>query len=130
MKIEKKIELWLSNEAFCNYVLKRCHEEVTKLMSNSRIDSIFEEMDEGLEYNEDYVVSLVDYLTYKLHYAKVLKNKKKRERIIWWFLTQLENEGFYTKVFAKYFDPLVQVTGEAVVSMLHDEYVKKQLKRV
>lgn len=129
MKTEKNIELLLCDEAFCKYVFKRCHEEVTKLMPNSKIDPIFEELDEGFEYNDDYVVPLVDYLTYKLHYAKVLKNKKKRERIIWWVLTQLEYEGFYTKVFAYHFDPLVQETGETVVMMLHDEYIKKQLKR-
>ena len=130
MKTEKNIQLLLSDETFCNYVFKRCREEVSKLMLNNKyLDPIFEELDMGFSDSDDYVVPLVDYLKYKLHYAKVLKNKRKREKIIWWVLTQLEYEGFYTQVFAEHFNPLVQETGETVVMMLHEEYVKQQMQK-
>ena len=99
------------------------------MLNNKYLDPIFEELDMGFSDSDDYVVPLVDYLKYKLHYAKILKNRRKREKIIWWVLTQLEYEGFYTQVFAEYFDPLVQETGEMVVMMLHEEYVKQQMQK-
>ena len=48
---------------------------------------------------------------------KLLKNKAKRESIIWWVFTQLNYEGFYTKVFAIYFDPLVKETNITIIKM-------------
>ena len=86
----------------------------------------FDVLDEGFDGNDEYVVPLVEYLSCKLHYAKLLKNKAKRESIIWWVFTQLHYEGFYTRVFATYFDPLVKETNITIVKMLRKEYLLLQ----
>ena len=81
MKTEKNIQLLLSDETFCNYVFKRCRQEVSKLMLNNKyLDPIFEELDMGFSDSDDYVVPLVDYLKYKLHYAKSTQEQEKARK--------------------------------------------------
>ena len=128
MKIEKKIEHWLKDEKFCDYCNTRINEEIKEILLNGAYDHFFELLDEGFDGNDEYVVPLVEYLSCKLHYAKLLKNKAKRESIIWWVFTQLNYEGFYTRVFATYFDPLVKETNITIIKMLRKEYLllKKQ----
>lgn len=123
MKIEKKIEHWLKDENFCDYCNTRINEEIKEILLNGEYDHFFELLDEGFDGNDEYVVPLVEYLSCKLHYAKLLKNKAKRESIIWWVFTQLNYEGFYTRVFATYFDPLVKETNITIIKMLRKEYL-------
>ncbi len=51
-----------------------------------------EEMAEGFEDNDEYVVPMVDYLSYRLHRAKIYRNRRRRERDIWWVWIQLKYE--------------------------------------
>ena len=60
---------------------------------NNYIDPQYEEMAEGFEDNDEYVVPMVDYLSYRLHRAKIYRNRRRRERDIWWVWIQLKYEA-------------------------------------
>lgn len=130
MKIEKKIELMLKDKNFVDFCNGRISNEVKECLMHGEYDHFFDVLDEGFETNDNYVVPLVEYLMCKLHYAKLQKNRKKRERLIWWIYTQLYYEGHYTKVFRTYFEPLVKETKMAVYGILRKEYIKSLKKSV
>ena len=79
--------------AFAN---KRAKEEFFN-SENNYIDPQYEEMAEGFEDNDEYVVPMVDYLSYRLHRAKIYRNRRRRERDIWWVWIQLKYEGIYVE---------------------------------
>lgn len=96
MKAKNEIERWLKDEKFMAFANKRAKEEFFN-SENNYIDPQYEEMAEGFEDNDEYVVPMVDYLSYRLHRAKIYRNRRRRERDIWWVWIQLKYEGIYVE---------------------------------
>ncbi len=129
MKIEKKIENWCQDTCFVNFTNQRMHQELTERPENKRYDILFEELDEAFEYDDRYIGPLVEYLTCRLHIAKLCKNARQRERGIWWVWYQVAMEGYYVQVFSEYFDPLLNELRMTLMPILHREYTRmKSLK--
>lgn len=125
MKTQKKIENWCRDEKFMRYADKRMGEAFNDVVENQPLDPQYEELDEEFEWNDRYVVPLADYLTYRLHLAKLQKNLQKRRSGIWWVFTHVFMLGHYLHVFAGVFAPLVTELHETVMTMLHREYVNE-----
>ena len=64
MKAKNEIERWLKDEKFMAFANKRAKEEFFN-SENNYIDPQYEEMAEGFEDNDEYVVPMVDYLSYR-----------------------------------------------------------------
>ena len=91
---------------------------------NHRIDPQYEELDEAFEYDDRYIAPLVTYLTYKLRLALLQRNAGKRKRGIWWVLVHVEMQGYYVEIFSAEFENLLTELRDAVIPMLHTEYVQ------
>lgn len=124
MKIEKKIESWCKDECFMDFVHRRMHQELTEKPENGRYDDLFEELDEAFDYDDRYIEPLVEYLTFRLHIAKLCKNTRKRGQGIWWVWFQVMMEGHYVRAYSEYFDPLLAELQTTLMPMLHKEYVR------
>ena len=98
-------------------------------------------MAEGFEDNDEYVVPMVDYLSYRLHRAKIYRNRRRRERDIWWVWIQLKYEGIYVEACIKYYAKLVEevekdiytfccasVTMQRAVQMLDTEMMMQPMR--
>lgn len=90
----------------------------------TRIDPQYEELDEAFEYDDRYIAPLVTYLTYKLRLALLQRNAGKRKRGIWWVLVHVEMQGYYVEIFSAEFENLLTELRDAVIPMLHTEYVQ------
>lgn len=123
MKAKKEIERWLKDEKFMAFANKRAKEEFFN-SENNYIDPQYEEMAEGFEDNDEYVVPMVDYLSYRLHRAKIYRNRRRRERDIWWVWIQLKYEGIYVEACIKYYAKLVEEVEKDIYTILHREYVR------
>ena len=84
----------------------------------------YEELDEAFEYDDRYIAPLVTYLTYKLRLALLQRNAGKRKRGIWWVLVHVEMQGYYVEIFSAEFENLLTELRDAVIPMLHTEYVQ------
>lgn len=124
MNIKRKIGMWLEDERFRQYAERRMKEEITDVPENLVPDPRYEELDEGFEMDDRYIVPLVEYLAYRLHLARLCRDPQKRRRGIWWVFVQISMQEPY-KEFADEFDPLVDELQDCIIPMLHDEYVKK-----
>lgn len=124
MNVQKKFEKWSKDERFLHYVNERMREEITDVPENHLLDPQYEELDEGFDGHDEYIEPLVTYLTYKLQLAKLQRNTRKRSDGIWWVFVQVAMQGYYVQVFAKDFDPLLTALQEAIMPMLHGEYVR------
>ena len=80
--------------------------------------------DEAFEYDDRYIAPLVTYLTYKLRLALLQRNAGKRKRGIWWVLVHVEMQGYYVEIFSAEFENLLTELRDAVIPMLHTEYVQ------
>ena len=125
MKMKKKIENWGKDEKFMCYADKCMSEAFNDVVENQPLDPQYEELDEAFEWNDRYVVPLADYLTYRLHLAKLQKNPRKRRNGIFWVFTHVFMQGHYLHVFAEVFAPLVTELHETMMVMLHREYVNE-----
>lgn len=128
MKETEKIGLWVKDEKFMAFASSRATEEFQK-QENNRIDPMYEELSEGFDDNEEYVEPMVDYLSYRLHLAKICRNRQKRERGIWWVWTQLKYEGHYVETYLKYYAKLVNEVQTDIYIILHHEYVRQAKKQ-
>lgn len=124
MNIKRKIGMWLEDERFRQYAERRMKEEITDVPENLVPDPRYEELDEGFERDDRYIVPLVEYLAYRLHLARLCRDPQKRRRGIWWVFVQISMQEPY-KEFADEFEPLVDELQDCIIPMLHDEYVKK-----
>lgn len=124
MNIKRKIGMWLEDERFRQYAERRMKEEITDVPENLVPDPRYEELDEGFERDDRYIVPLVEYLAYRLHMARLCRDPQKRRRGIWWVFVQISMQEPY-KEFADEFEPLVDELQDCIIPMLHDEYVKK-----
>ena len=117
-ELELKIEKWLENEQFVAFANKR----MNNVLLNKRhpIDPMFEEMDEGFDE--------VEYLSSRLHKAKLCKNRRKREKELWWVWYEIAMQGIYIKVFNCYYENLVEELRLEIMPMLYREYMQLQKK--
>lgn len=100
-----------------SFAQERARKEVCEVTENHRIDPQYEELDEAFEYDDRYIAPLVTYLTYKLRLALLQRNAGKRKRGIWWVLVHVE-------IFSAEFENLLTELRDAVIPMLHTEYVQ------
>ena len=77
MKAKNEIERWLKDEKFMAFANKRAKEEFFNSENNYYIVPQYEEMAEGFEDNDEYVVPMVDYLSYRLHRAKIYRKRRR-----------------------------------------------------
>ena len=124
MKIEQKIELWLKDEKFMEFANNRAAMEIDR-DENHVIDPLYEEACEGFDDNDEYIRPMVEYLSFKLHMAKLCRNPRKRERAIWWVWAQVKFESFYVQIFEAYYGPLLKELDKTMLPMLRREYDKK-----
>ena len=78
MRQNDKIEKWLEDDSFTDYMQKHTIEIFNYILNNYPYDPKYEELDEYFDRDDRYVVPLVDYLVYRLHLAKLKRNSKKR----------------------------------------------------
>ena len=125
-ELELKIEKWLEKEQFVAFANKR----MNNVLLNKRhpIDPMFEEMDEGFDEEDEYVVPMVEYLSSRLHKAKLCKNRRKREKELWWVWYEIAMQGIYIKVFNCYYENLVEELRLEIMPMLYREYMQLQKK--
>lgn len=125
-ELGEKIEKWLENEQFVAFA----NERMNNVLLNKRhpIDPMFEEMDEGFDEEDEYVVPMVEYLSCRLHKAKLCMNRRKREKEIWWVWYEIAMQGIYIKVFNCYYENLVEELRLEIMPMLYREYMQLQKK--
>ena len=104
MKLQEKIKSWCKDEKFMSFAQERARKEVCEVTENHRIDPQYEELDEAFEYDDRYIAPLVTYLTYKLRLALL--------------------QGYYVEIFSAEFENLLTELRDAVIPMLHTEYVQ------
>lgn len=120
MKTEKKIERWCKDSRFVGFANRQMHLELTQRMEGNSLDPFFEELDEAFEYDERYIVPIVEYLTCRLHTALLRKDKEGIWRV--WFHVVME--GYYVQTFHEEFAPLLAELKTALMPMLHKEYIQ------
>ena len=127
MNVQKKIEKWYQDRRFVRYVNERICEELRHV--SKQPDPKFKELDEAFDRDGRYIVPLVTYLTYRLQLAKLQKNAKQRRRGIWWVFVQVIILGLYTEISTKELEKLRMKLLEAIMPMLHDEYIRLSNKK-
>lgn len=125
-ELELKIEAWLEDEQFVKFAEARMNHEIKNVPHS--VDPWFDEMEEGFENDEEYVVPMVEYLSSRLHKAKLCKNRRKREKELWWVWYEIAMQGIYIKVFNCYYENLVEELRLEIMPMLYREYMQLQKK--
>ena len=103
-----------------DFIHWRMHLEFAKRMESNSLDLFFEELDKAFEYDDRYIVPLVEYLTCRLHTALLRKD----EEGIWLVWFQVAMEGYYVQIFHEEFAPLLAELKTALMPMLHKEYIR------
>lgn len=129
MKLQEKIKSWCKDERFMSYAQEQVRKEICEVAENHRIDPQYEELDEAFDNDDRYIAPLVAYLTYKLRLALLQRNAGKRRRGILWVLVHVEMQGHYAEVFPAEFEGLLTELRDAVVPILHGEYVRSLNKK-
>ena len=126
-ELELKIDKWLENEQFVAFANKR----MNNVLLNKRhsIDPMFEEMDEGFDEEDEYVVPMVEYLSSRLHKAKLCKNRRKREKELWWVWYEIAMQTYFIELLDEYYGALVEELRLEIMPMIHREYVKLQKRK-
>lgn len=127
MNVQKKFEKWYRDERFVRYIYKRVNEELRNV--SKRPDLKFKELDEAFGRDDRYIVPLVTYLTYRLQLAKLQRNARQRRRGIWWVFVQVIILGLYTEISTKELEKLRMKLLEAIMPILHDEYIRLSDKK-
>lgn len=127
MNVQKKFEKWYRDERFVRYIYKRVNEELRNV--SKRPDLKFKELDEAFGRDDRYIVPLVTYLTYRLQLAKLQRNARQRRRGIWWVFVQVIILGLYTEISTKELEKLRMKLLEAIMPILHDEYIRLSNKK-
>ena len=126
-ELELKIEVWLEDEQFVKFANARMNHEIKHVPHS--VDPWFDEMEEGFENDEEYVVPMVEYLSCRMHMAKLCTNRRKREKELWWVWYEIDMQGIYIKVFNCYYENLVEELRMEIMPMIHREYVKLQKRK-
>ena len=125
-ELELKIEVWLEDEQFVKFANARMNHEIKHVPHS--VDPWFDEMEEGFENDEEYVVPMVEYLCCRMHMAKLCTNRRKREKELWWVWYEIAMQGIYIKVFNCYYENLVEELRMEIMPMLYREYMQLQKK--
>ena len=126
-ELELKIDKWLENEQFVAFANERMNNVL--LSERHPIDPMFEEMDEGFDEEDEYVVPMVEYLSSRLHKAKLCKNRRKREKELWWVWYMLAMQTYFIELLDEYYGALVEELRLEIMPMIHREYVKLQKRK-
>ena len=125
-ELELKIEAWLEDEQFVKFAEARMNHEIKNVPHS--VDPWFDEMEEGFENDEEYVVPMVEYLSCRMHMAKLCTNRRKREKELWWVWYEIAMQGIYIKGFNCYYENLVEELRLEIMPMLYREYMQLQKK--
>ncbi len=123
MKIEKKIEKWCKDARFMSFANRRMSLEFTRRLESASLDPVFEELDGAFEYDDRYIVPLVEYLTCRLHIAQLRKD----EEGIWQVWFHVAMEGYYVQAFQEEFTSLLAELKTALMPVLHKEYIRNPI---
>ena len=126
MSVAEQIEMWLDDEAFVAFANERMNEMLGR---HHRVDPVFEEMDEGFDEEDAYVVPMVEYLSCRLHKAQLCKNKRRREQEVWWVWYEVAMQGYYVQLFMPYYETLVEELRLELMPMIHREYMQRKGKK-
>lgn len=125
-ELELKIDKWLESEQFVKFAEARMNHEIKNVPHS--VAPWFDEMEEGFENDEEYVVPMVEYLSCRMHMAKLCTNRRKREKELWWVWYEIAMQGIYIKVFNCYYENLVEELRMEIMPMLYREYMQLQKK--
>lgn len=125
MCVAEQIEIWLDDEAFVAFANDRMNE---MLRQHHRVDPVFEEMDEGFDEEDAYIIPMVEYLSCRLHKALLCKNKRRREQEVWWVWYEVAMQGYYVQLFMPYYETLVEELRLELMPMIHREYMQRKGK--
>ena len=123
-ELEQKIETWLKDEQFVMFANARMDHEINNVPH--RIDPLFDELEEGFEIDADCIVPMVEYLSCRMHAAKLCTNRRMREKQLWWVWHALFMQGIFFEAFDEHYSSLVEELRLEVIPMIHREYMKKQ----
>ena len=126
MSVAEQIEMWLDDEAFVAFANERMNE---MLRRHHRVDPVFEEMDEGFDEEDAYIVPIVEYLSCSLHKALLCKNKRRRKQEVWWVWYEVAMQGYYVQLFMPYYETLVEELRMELMPMIHREYMQRKGKK-
>lgn len=126
MSVAEQIEKWLDDEAFVAFANERMNKA---LRQQHRVDPLFEEMDEGFDEEDAYIVPMVEYLSCRLHKAQLCKNKRRREQEVWWVWYEVAMQGYYVQLFMPYYETLVEELRLELMPMIHREYMQRNGKK-
>ena len=126
MTVAEQIEKWLDDEAFVAFANERMNKA---LRQQYRVDPWFEEMDEGFDEEDAYVVPMVEYLSCRLHKAQLCKNKRRREQEVWWVWYEVAMQGYYVQWFMPYYEALVEELRLELMPIIHREYMQRKRKK-
>ena len=124
--VAEQIEMWLDDEAFVAFANERMNEMLGR---HHHVDSVFEEMDEGFDEEDAYIVPMVEYLSCRLHKAQLCKNKRIREQEVWWVWYEVAMQGYYVQLFMPYYETLVEELRLELMPMIHREYMQRKGKK-
>lgn len=126
MSVAEQIEMWLDDEAFVAFANERMNEMLRRY---HHVDSVFEEMDEGFDEEDAYIVPMMEYLSCRLHKALLCKNKRRREQEVWWVWYEVAMQGYYVQLFMPYYETLVEELRLELMPMIHREYMQRKEKK-
>lgn len=126
MSVAEQIEIWLDDEAFVAFANERMNE---MLRQRHRVDPVFDEMDEGFDEEDAYIIPMVEYLSCRLHKALLCKNKRRREQEVWWVWYEVAMQGYYVQLFMPYYETLVEELRIELMPMIHREYMQRKGKK-
>lgn len=126
MSVAEQIEIWLDDEEFVVFANERMNKA---LRQQHRVDPWFEEMDEGFDEEDAYIVPMVEYLSCRLHKAQLCKNKRRREQEVWWVWYEVAMQGYYVQLFMPYYEILVEELRLELMPMIHREYMQRNGKK-
>ena len=126
MSVAEQIEMWLDDEAFVVFANERMNEMLRRY---HRVDPVFEEMDEGFDEEDVYIVPMVEYLSCRLNKALLCKNKRRREQEVWWVWYEVAMQGYYVQWFMPYYEALVEELRLELMPIIHREYMQRKRKK-
>lgn len=121
MKTEKKIEKWLSDGKFEQFASEYITNEMKRRIDAGFCDRAFEEMNEAFDMEDGYIVPIAEYLSYKLHVARLRRKRDTGDREMWKVYYCLQMMGAYGQ-----FQVFEDLRGELWVCMMtaiHRDYV-------
>lgn len=124
MKLQEKIKSWCKDEKFMSFAQERARKEVCEVTETTASTRSMKNWTKPSSTTTGTSPPLVTYLTYKLRLALLQRNAGKRKRGIWWVLVHVEMQGYYVEIFSAEFENLLTELRDAVIPMLHTEYVQ------